>query len=300
VTAALAIPLAVRERTLGGITLVLTDPAREFDDASLVLAEELAQRAAMALDNAHLFHQAQEAIRVRDEFLAVASHEFKNPLTTLLGNAQLLARRMDRAEGTSERDRRSIGAMVSQAERLTRMVSSLLDVSRLQGGRFALQWQRIEVRELLRRLADEIGPTLTAHRLRFDAAPEPLVIVGDDLRLHEVFFNLIQNAIKYSPDGGPITILAERSRSWASVAVRDEGIGIPEDALPHLGRRYYRATNAHEQRLGGVGLGLYVVNEIVGLHGGTIDIVSREGQGSTFTVRLPLAQDEAQVAEDEK
>jgi signal transduction histidine kinase len=84
------------------------------------------------------------------------------------------------------------------------------------------------------------------------------------------------------------------------VAVRDEGIGIPEDALPHLGRRYYRATNAHEQRLGGVGLGLYVVNEIVGLHGGTIDIVSREGQGSTFTVRLPLAQDEAQVAEAEK
>ena len=292
-TAALAIPLGVRERTIGGITLVLTDPAREFDAASQVLAEELAQRAAMALDNAHLFHQAQEAIRVRDEFLAVASHEFKNPLTTLLGNAQLLARRMDRAEGTSERDRRSIGAMVSQAERLTRMVSSLLDVSRLQSGRFALQWERIEVRELLQRLADEVGPTLTAHRLHFDAALEPLIIVGDDLRLHEVFLNLVQNAIKYSPDGGPITIRVERERSWASVVVRDEGIGIPEEALPHLGRRYYRATNAHEQRLGGVGLGLYVVNEIVGLHGGTIDIASIEGHGSTFTVRLPLAQDEA-------
>lgn len=295
VTAALAIPLTVRERTIGGITLARLGSAREYDEASLVLAGELAQRAAIALDNAHLFHQAQEAIRVRDEFLAVASHEFKNPLTTLLGNAQLLARRMGRDEHASDRDRRSIGAMVSQAERLTRMVSSLLDVSRLQSGRFALNWEQVDVCALLRRLVDEVAPTLTTHTLRLEASPEPLVVAGDELRLHEVFLNLVQNGIKYSPEGGPITITAERARTWASVSVRDEGIGIPADALPHLGRRYYRATNAHEQRLGGVGLGLYVVNEIVGLHGGTVEIASREGEGSIFTVRLPLAQDEAGV-----
>jgi signal transduction histidine kinase/FixJ family two-component response regulator len=297
-TAALAIPLSVRERTLGGITLVMAGSRRTYDAATLVLAGELAQRAAIALDNAHLFHQAQEAIRVRDEFLAIASHEFKNPLTTLLGNAQLLARRLGRAENTSERDRRSVGAMVSQAERLTRMVSSLLDVSRLQSGRFSLQWQDVEVRDLLRRLVDEVGPTLTAHRLLYRAGSEPLLISGDELRLYEVFQNLLQNAIKYSPEGGPVTVEAARSRSWATVMVRDEGIGIPQDSLPHLGRRYYRATNAYEQRLGGVGLGLYVVNQIVALHGGSIEVTSREGEGSTFTVRLPLAQEEA--ASDEE
>jgi signal transduction histidine kinase/FixJ family two-component response regulator len=298
-TAALAIPFAVRERTLGGITLAMSHSRRTYDAATLVLAGELAQRAAIALDNAYLFHQAQEAIRVRDEFIAVASHEFKNPLTTLLGNAQLLARRMQRAEHASERDRRSIGAMVSQAERLTRMVSSLLDVSRLQSGRFALQWQEVEVRDLLRRLVDEIAPTLTNHRLLYRADAEPLVISGDDLRLHEVFQNLLQNAIKYSPEGGPITIEAARVRSWATVIVRDEGIGIPQDSLPHLGRRYYRATNAYEQRLGGVGLGLYVVNQIVALHGGSIEVTSREGEGSTFTVRLPLLAAEEAVGDEE-
>ena len=292
-TAALAIPLAVRERVLGGITLAMAGSGRVYDQATLVLAGELAQRAAIALDNAHHFYEAQEAIRVRDEFLAVASHEFKNPLTTLLGNAQLLARRFERSEDASERDRRSIGAMVSQAERLTRMVSSLLDVSRLQSGRFALHRQLVEVRALLQRLVEEIGPTLTAHRVQLQVGPEPLVILADDLRLHEVFQNLMQNAIKYSPEGGPIAIDVARSRSWATIAVRDEGIGIPQDSLPHLGRRYYRAANAHEHRLDGVGLGLYVVNQIVALHGGTLDIASREGAGSTFTVRLPLAQEDA-------
>lgn len=298
-TAALAIPLSVRERTLGGITLVMAHSRRTYDAATLVLAGELAQRAAIALDNSYLFHQAQEAIRVRDEFLAVASHEFKNPLTTLLGNAQLLERRLQRAENASDRDRRSVTAMVAQAERLTRMVSSLLDVSRLQSGRFALQWQEVEVRELLRRLVDEIGPTLTNHKLLYRADAEPLVISGDDLRLYEVFQNLLQNAIKYSPEGGPITIEAARSRSWATVAVRDEGIGIPQDSLPHLGRRYYRATNAYEQRLGGVGLGLYVVNQIIALHGGSIEVTSREGEGSTFTVRLPLLTAEDAASDEE-
>ncbi|MFN8514558.1 MAG: ATP-binding protein [Thermomicrobiales bacterium] len=298
-TAALAIPLSVRERTLGGITLVMAGSRRTYDAATLVLAGELAQRAAIALDNSYLFHQAQEAIRVRDEFLAVASHEFKNPLTTLLGNAQLLERRLQRAENASERDRRSVTAMVAQAERLTRMVSSLLDVSRLQSGRFALQWQEVEVRDLLRRLVDEIGPTLTNHKLLYRADAEPLLISGDDLRLYEVFQNLLQNAIKYSPEGGPITIEAARSRSWATVAVRDEGIGIPQDSLPHLGRRYYRATNAYEQRLGGVGLGLYVVNQIIALHGGSIEVTSREGEGSTFTVRLPLLSAEEAASDEE-
>jgi signal transduction histidine kinase len=119
------------------------------------------------------------------------------------------------------------------------------------------------------------------------------------LRLYEVFQNLVQNAIKYSPEGGPVTIEAARTRSWATVVVRDEGIGIPQDSLPHLGRRYYRATNAYEQRLGGVGLGLYVVNQIVALHGGSIEVTSREGEGSTFTVRLPLLAHEEAVSDEE-
>ena len=125
----------------------------------------------------------------------------------------------------------------------------------------------------------------------FQPAPEPLVLIGDDVRLEQVLQNLIQNAFKYSPAGGVVRVWLERKGDAGCIYVRDQGIGIPAAALPNLFQRFYRAPNVEDHQINGMGIGLFVVKEIVQLHGGTISVESQEGVGSTFTVCLPLRPD---------
>jgi signal transduction histidine kinase/CheY-like chemotaxis protein len=279
------VPLIARGRVLGVLALVSTHRSYGTDD--LMLVEDLAGRAAIAIDNARLYREAQQAVRIRDEFLTMASHELKNPLTSLLGNAQLLARRVIREGSLNERDQRTVRVIVEQAGRLDKMIAALLDISRLQAGQLSIEREPLDLEALVRRLAEEIMPTLDHHTIDIQGTGAPLPIVGDELRLQQVFENLIQNAIKYSPSGGTITITIEQQGPSACVSVADEGIGIAAAALPNLFSRFYRAPNAHEQRIGGIGMGLYVVQEIVTLHGGTIKVDSEESRGSTFTVCIP-------------
>lgn len=286
-SSALCVPLAVRGRTLGALTFVTAESGRRFGPADLVLASDLGQRAAVALDNAHLYHEAREAVRIRDEFLSIASHEFRTPLTSLLGHAQLLERRTAQAADASERDLRATRVIVEQAKRLNRMISSLLDISQLQTGQFSIQHAPVDLVGLARRLLEELRPNLGDHTLHLATPEERVVVLGDEIRLQQVMQNIIQNAAKYSPAGGPIEVKVAAQREWATIAISDQGIGIPKEALPHLFNRFYRAGNVQEQQIGGVGLGLYVVSEIVSLHGGTVEVDSQEGEGSTFTIYLP-------------
>lgn len=284
----LIVPLSVRGRVLGALTLAATH-GRHFSTEDLVLAEDLAYRTAVAVDNARLYHEAREAVRLRDVFLSVASHELKTPLTSLFGNAQLLQRRLTRQGGLSERDQRTLYVLVEQANRLNKMITALLDISRLQTGQFSIQREPVDLCALVLRLAEELRPALDQHTISVSANRSPLPVIGDELRLEQVLHNLIQNAIKYSPQGGAIEVCLERRGQQATVAVIDRGIGIPADALPHLFSRFYRANNVQDQQISGIGLGLYVVSEIVALHGGSVTVVSEEGNGSTFTIFLPLA-----------
>jgi signal transduction histidine kinase/DNA-binding response OmpR family regulator len=293
VTGALAVPLMVRGRALGALALVSGPSGRRYGPSDLMLAAELARRAAVALENAELYREAREAIRIRDEFLSIASHEFRTPLTGLLGHAQLLQRRMSRSSTLAERDARALQTIVEQASRLNRMITALLDVSRLQTGQFTIERRPLDLNDLVRRLAEEVRPTLDRHELRVTAGPTPARVLGDELRLHEVLQNLVHNALKYSPNGGEVEIVVGQSNGWAWMTVRDQGIGIPAEALPNLFRRFYRAPNAQDQQIGGIGLGLYVVNELVSLHGGVIEVESEVGKGSAFTVRLPAAPPDA-------
>ena len=137
---------------------------------------------------------------------------------------------------------------------------------------------------------------LDQHRIELQGNDEPLLISGDDLRLEQVLQNLIQNAVKYSPMGGTITVQVEAREDWVCVAVHDRGIGIPEESLPRLFQRFYRAKNADAQHISGMGVGLYVVKEIVLLHSGEVEVSSTEGEGSTFTICLPRLE-EALVAD---
>jgi PAS domain S-box-containing protein len=287
-TSYMCLPMVARGHTLGTITLVTAESGRRYDKADLAFGEDIASRAAIALDNARLYRGAQDAIRARDQFLSIASHELKTPLTSLIGYIDLMQRRAARSGDLTERDQRAVRVIGEQAGRLNKLVGALLDLSRIETGQLSIERGLVDLNALTRRLVEEIQPTTDRHAIIFSATDQPLMLLGDELRLEQVVQNLIQNAIKYSPSGGTVTVEVERHGDNASVRLGDQGIGIPAAALPQLFRRFYRAPNADAQHISGMGIGLYVVKEIVELHGGTVEVASHEGQGSTFTIRLPL------------
>lgn len=292
---ALIVRLLVQGQAIGALVLTRGHTRTPFDEADLGLAEDLARRCALALENARLYAdeqraraEAEAAVRLRDEFLSVASHELKTPLTALFGNAQIIQRRDAREGALNERDRRSLALIVEQAERLNRMMSELLDVTRIASGRIELNLAPLDLCELVGRVVDELRPGGRAHRLDLALPAEPVLMMGDELRLAQVVTNLLQNAVKYSPYGGTITVRLAPEDGTVTLTVADEGLGVPREALPRLFERYYRASNASAKRIAGMGIGLYVVKEIVELHAGSVAVASEEGRGSTFTVTLPL------------
>ncbi len=178
--------------------------------------------------------------------------------------------------------------IVAQAARLNRMVAALLDIARIEGGQLSITRAPLDLCDLVRRVAAEAREQNEDNPLEIICPIEPIMIEGDDLRLEQVLQNLIQNAIKYSPPGAPVTLRVERQDDSACVAVADRGIGIPQAALSQLFQRFYRAPNVDDRQISGIGIGLYVVKEIMMLHNGTVAVESIEDQGSTFTIRLPL------------
>ncbi len=287
----LLVPLAARGRAFGAVAMMRSaGSGRRFDDEDLALAEELGRRAALAMDNARLYEEAQSAIRIRDQFFTVASHELKTPLTTMMGYAELLYRMLPPGGQANERYSRAVRTIYEQTERLNRMINALLDVSRIENGQLTLERGMVDLCELTARLARDLAQGLTRHALEFSGPGSPVVIDGDALRLEQALQNLIQNAVKYSPHGGRVQVRVEPRGKMAAVSVEDEGIGVPEEDMPRLFDRFYRARNAETWHISGMGVGLYVVREIVALHGGRVEVKSREKEGSTFTMMLPLLQ----------
>ncbi len=288
---AMIVPLVVQGRVLGAISLVSTISGRHYTADDLALAEELARRAAVAVENARLYEEAQRAIMLRDQFLSIAAHELKTPITALKGYAGLLQRMAGTDSMLNERSRRGLDIIQQETTRLNRLVDLLLDISRIQSGRLELDQQPVDLVALAQRLERITGATLTQHTLNLVHSSEPLLVLGDELRLEQVLHNLLSNAIKYSPEGGLVTIRVERRAERAAIVVSDEGIGIPPNELDLLFSRFYRAANVQVHQISGMGLGLYLVKEIVTLHGGTIEVTSREGEGSSFCVYLPLLEE---------
>lgn len=282
------LPLITNDRTLGVLTFALTSAGQQFSTVDQSLAEDLTRRAALAVDNARLYEEAQEALHVREQFLSVASHELNTPITAILGYAQLLQRRVQKGGGFTDHDTQTIQTIMKQARRLHQLSLLLLDNSRIETGHLSISHEPVDLRTLLASIVDEIGLTVYRHTIHLRLPEGAMVVEGDALRLQQVFQNLVQNAVKYSPNGGEVVIAAENNEDTIAIKISDQGIGIPASALPHIFDRFYRAKNVGQQRINGMGLGLYVVHEIVTLHNGTIEVTSVEGQGSTFTVHLPL------------
>lgn len=290
-----AVPF-IAERQVVGVLGLSFAAFRTFDAEERALLWSLAQLCTQALERARLYEaeqqaraQAQAAVSLRDAFFSVAAHELRTPLTTLLGQVQLLQRRLARAATGDERMQRGLAVIADQSLRLNKMIVALLDAARIEMGRLSIEKMPFAFDALVQRIVDEVQPTLIQHTIVYHRPAAPVILYGDELRLEQVVQNLLQNAIKYSPTGGDIVITAAQSSDQLVLTVSDQGIGIPSSALPQLFQQFYRAPNAQAHQINGLGVGLFVIREIIMLHGGHIDVASEEGRGTTFTIVLPLA-----------
>jgi signal transduction histidine kinase len=231
--------------------------------------------------------EAEAAVRTRDHFITLASHELKTPLTSLMGYAELLMQRAP-ASGLNEQDARMVRTIFRQTSRLEKMISSLLDISQIERGQLELEPTPVDLVALIASTLKDIEPSLRRHTFEFIHPDDRVVVSGDGARLEQVLENLVQNGIKYSPSGGHISVRLTRTEGAARIAVRDEGLGIPAAALPRLFTRFYRAENADANHIGGLGVGLSIARDIIRMHGGDITVTSQEGIGSEFIISLPL------------
>jgi PAS domain S-box-containing protein len=286
--ASLRLALRSRGHTLGSLVL-LTRAGRAPPDAPL--AQELAHRAAMAIDNARLYNEAQTAIRVRDDFLSIASHELRTPLTPLRLQIQDLLERSRTGRLAAlppERLTAWLESASRQIDRVARLVSNLLDVTRILGGRVVLEREETDLVAVVREVCERAEPEAARanQRIELDTdGPEPVVGRWDRLRLDQIVTNVLSNALKYG-EGKPIEVSVRRAGDHAILRVRDHGIGIPPEQIDRIFGRFERAVS--ERAYSGLGLGLYIVRRFVEAHGGTVRVESQPGEGSTFTVELPL------------
>jgi len=282
-------PVITYTRMLGAIAFERGPSREKFDEADMLLAQDLAHRIAAAIDNACLYSEAQSAIRARDEFLSIASHELRTPLTPLKIQTQLLIRRLgqgDSAQVKPETLRKIAETSDRQVERLSRLVDELLDVSRINVGRLALDLQPLSLPDVVNNVVEHFQSPGVEGQGRIEVSGNgPIVGNWDPLRLEQVVTNLLTNAIKYG-SGKPIIVSMSTDGARAQLTVQDQGIGIAKQDQARIFDRFERAASS--RHFGGLGLGLYITKEIISSHGGTIRVESEPGRGSTFIVDLPL------------
>ncbi|WP_375769898.1 GAF domain-containing protein [Archangium gephyra] len=283
----LCVPLLVRGQPIGALSFVSARHA--YDTQHLALAQELARHAALALDNARLYREARDAIRLREEFLSIASHELRTPITAIQLHVQELLRTLARnPEGIApERLRRGLEVADRQVKRQLHLVNDLLDVTRMGAGRLVLRPEPVDLAALVHEVAERFEQELarTGSRLTLEA-PGPVSGHWDRLRLEQVVTNLVSNAVKYG-QGKPIGITVEAAEGRARLAVSDAGLGIAPEHLERVFGRFERAVS--ERHYGGFGLGLWISRQIIETMGGHISVSSQLGVGSTFRVELPRA-----------
>ncbi|MEG4806449.1 PAS domain S-box protein [Microcoleus sp. F8-D3] len=303
VLSAICVPLIARGRTLGSISLLCGESGRRCGEADLVLLEDLARDAAVAIDNARLYREAAEANRIKDEFLGTLSHELRTPLNAILGWAQMLRQRQMSPEKTAV----GLETIERNARLQTQMIEDLLDVSRIVSGKVCLKLLPVDLVPIVETAVKALSPDAEARGVELVSFCEEGVslVRADATRLQQVVSNLLSNAIKFTPPSGRVEIrLSEEGEPGATggailsgpspvhsvkIVVSDTGIGISKEFLPFVFDRFRQADSTSTRNYGGLGLGLAIVRHLVELHGGTVWAESPgEGLGSTFGVRLPI------------
>lgn len=308
-------PLVARNRTLGTITLLTAESGRVYDRNDLALAEDLAHRIALAVDNARLYREAQAAViaredalglrdellgrehaarqeaesanRAKDEFLATVSHELRTPLNAILGWAHMLrANRLDEITQS-----RALETIERNAKSQAQLIEDILDVSRIVTGKLRLDVRPVELAPVVEAAIDSVKPAADAKDIRIEAILDPRAgpVSGDSNRLQQIVWNLVANAVKFTGRGGRVQVQLERVNSRVEIIVGDTGQGIAAEFIPYVFDRFRQADATSTRRYGGLGLGLAIVRHLTEMHGGVVGATSPgEGLGATFTVKLPV------------
>lgn len=282
-------PLMSRGKSIGVLTVVSSKPNFSYSEEDLTLAYELADRAGIAVDKARLFSEAQEALRTRDEFLSIASHELKTPLTSILLNLQLILHKIHNA--TNQKiEMKEIEEMIQiskrQSNRLARLISDLLNISLISTGRLQLEREKVNLSDLIHDVLKRFEVQLKRARMKVEWGKDQKVVGNyDKIRLEQVITNLLSNSIKYGKNK-PITLEVKREDNNAVVSIKDRGIGIKKKDLSLIFERFKRGINSKDFK--GLGVGLYISRQIIESHDGALTVESKEGKGSTFTLRLPI------------
>jgi signal transduction histidine kinase len=302
ISSLIVVPIIVKGKILGVLATSIAHPGRQFTQADLRLALALADRAALAIENARLYTQerrlrqeleelnqkVQEANRLKTEFVTAVTHELRSPLTSITGYLDLLLE--EGREGAEAREA-YLQIVKRNADRLLELINDLLDLARLEAGKLELKRLPLDLEGLIREVSEALRPQIEGkgQHLRLDlAAPLP-VVTGDPERLTQILLNLVSNAHKYTPQGGSITVATRAERAGVCIAVQDTGIGLSSEEQQQLFTKFFRAQQPLVREAGGTGLGLAIARALVELHGGTITVVSTPGQGSIFKVTLPTA-----------
>ncbi len=282
------VPLHSRNKTLGVLGFVKADTGRPYNADDLRAAEDLADRASIAIENANLLAALQEAGRRKDEFLAMLAHELRNPLAPIRNAIQIL-----RAKGPPIPALQWARDIIErQLQQLTRLVDDLLDVSRITRGKVELRKERMPLAKVVSTAVESSRPLIDKwdHELTVTLPHEPIYLEADPTRLAQVLLNLLNNAAKYTEQGGHIWLTGEQQGNQVLIRVKDTGIGIPPEMLPHIFEMFAQVDSSLERAQGGLGIGLTLVQRLVEMHGGTVEAFSSgPGMGSEFVVRLPVA-----------
>ncbi len=291
IKSSMIVPLVARGRTLGALSFISTESGRQYGAADLALAEELARRAALAIDNARLYNRAQAANRAKDEFLATLSHELRTPLTPIIGWIHMMG-----TSSISESDvKHGMSVIDKNSQALARLINDLLDMSAIVNGKMRIDHLPVTINQVLQEVIETLRPEAARRQVELElttcATNTMLLVSGDRMRLGQVYGNLLTNAIKFSAPGGRVHLRCEMDEQEVRVAVEDEGEGIEPEFLPYVFERFRQADMSTTKPHGGLGIGLALVKSFVEAHDGTVRAESAgAGHGSRFIVQLPRMQ----------
>ncbi len=285
----MVVPLIARDHAIGAITFVTAESEYHYNEADLEIAKQLAHRAAIALDNAMLYEQVVEASRAKEKFLAMLAHELRNPLTPIRNSLPILA-----AKGEDDYDIKDISQIMErQIATMSRLLDDLFDVARITEGKIQFRMETIDLLPVLEHAAHTLRPEFERKGFNFSYrfTEGPLMVRADKVRIEQVVVNLLNNAAKYTPPGGYISLECARSDGEAIIRVRDTGKGIPPSMLQKIFQLFIQVDQSIDRPEGGLGLGLTLVKMLVERHGGRVTAASEGvGMGSEFIVHLPLVK----------
>ena len=296
-TSAIMVPLSVEGKVIGVLEFVTTESRKQFTKSDLTMAEELASRASLAVQNAVLYQQAQRAVALRDDFMSVASHELKTPITSLKIFTQILRDHLVR-EGGDAKALVHIAKMDNQINKMVTLIYDLLDISRIQSGQMDFNLRKVSLDDLIKTVIDDLQPGIRSHKIILNGQSGSFIFADED-RIVQVVANLISNAVKYSPDADRVLVtVKKKKKNGVRISIRDFGIGISRNDQKKVFERFFRGGSGGNT-FPGLGIGLYVSEQIVRRHNGKLWVESEEGKGSVFHFDLPLREAAASRAQKE-